>query len=95
MEYFLWWIVCIIVGAVIGQFHGNRFRGFLLGLVLGPIGVIVELLAGAYRRPCPVCKKQIWKSAHECPHCHRDVAPERTGTSTVDPKPEQREVQEH
>ena len=41
MEYFLLWIVIGIIGALIGNLKGETTSGFVLGLLLGPIGWII------------------------------------------------------
>lgn len=66
--------VCGFLGAAIGASKGQALQGGLLGLLLGPIGVIIALVSGATNvRPCPHCKSKIAFDATACAHCQRDV----------------------
>lgn len=69
------WLLSVIASASIGAKKGNPIGGTFLGLVLGPVGLVIVLVSGyANRRACPFCAEQIMKKAVVCPHCQRDVA---------------------
>jgi len=71
---FVIWLVSVVASAVIGSRKGNPIGATFLGLVLGPIGLIIVLLSGsANRKPCPYCAELIMKKAIVCPHCKREL----------------------
>lgn len=82
VSYLLIWI---LFGIVTGMVMSNRNRstgaGFLLGLFLGPFGLIIALLtkeevAPAQRtRECPHCREPMRRDASTCPHCQKDSEP--------------------
>ena len=41
MEYVIIWLVCAVVGGVIGDAKGNFLNGFLVSVLLGPLGVLI------------------------------------------------------
>ena len=49
--------------------------GFVLGAILGPIGILI-CLADDSRPKCPMCKSRIHKEALRCPHCRANFAGE-------------------
>lgn len=63
-----------LIGGLIGRIKARVMDGFCLGLVLGPIGLIIAfLLKDNTRKPCPYCKESIKKTAVLCPHCHQEL----------------------
>jgi hypothetical protein len=46
---------------------------FLVGVLLGPIGVIVALLVPSARVECPHCRERIRPAASVCPHCRSQL----------------------
>lgn len=76
------WVGCALLGAVIGAARGRPGAGFLLGLLLGVIGVIIALFLtppavaptpAEPRVPCPHCAEQILPAANVCPFCGNTV----------------------
>jgi hypothetical protein len=68
------WLVSVIASAAIGSRKGNPIGATFLGLVLGPIGLVIVLLSGsANRKPCPYCAELVMKKATVCPHCQREL----------------------
>lgn len=81
------WLICATVGSVIAQWKNrNRFEGFILGLLLGLIGIAIESLlptelppapAGSYAYQCPRCNAvqnvRYETLDVECWRCHRKV----------------------
>lgn len=43
------WVICAIIGAAIGHSKGNGTAGFFLGLLLGPLGILIA----AVMKPTP------------------------------------------
>jgi len=81
------WLLCGILGAVIASSKGGSgVAGFLVGFLLGPIGVIITLFMGNAARKeaaelaegsakkCPHCAELIKREAVVCKHCGRDIA---------------------
>ncbi len=65
----IFWLFCGIIGAMIGSRKGAGCGGFLLGILLGPLGVIISIVMTGDRKPCPYCKELIQKDAVKCPKC--------------------------
>jgi hypothetical protein len=67
------WIVCGAISGAIANGKGNSFiLWFIVGLFLGPIGIIAALISGsAYK--CPACRKGVDKEAVKCPYCQTDI----------------------
>ena len=65
------WIVCGIASAVIMDKKGKSgCLGFFLGVLLGPIGVLIALATTG--RVCPYCRKSIPEKASICPYCQKE-----------------------
>ena len=84
MEYVLVWLVFGVVSSIIASNKGNSgCGGFLLGVLLGPIGLIITLLSSGnnngnypsknYTRRCPYCAELVNHQAIVCKHCGRDI----------------------
>jgi hypothetical protein len=70
---FILWIACGIIAAAIGHRKGEAIGGLVIGLMLGPLGIIIALLSKGSRKECPYCKELIHKDATVCPRCQRDI----------------------
>lgn len=73
---FVIWIASIAVATVIGLNRGSPIGGFLLGLFLGPIGILAALALENKRTKCPFCRERIDKNATKCPRCQSELATE-------------------
>jgi hypothetical protein len=81
------WLLCGIVAAYIYQRKGRSgLAAFIIGVLLGPIGVILALLsstdekavekkqfASGEMKKCPHCAELIKNDAKVCKFCGRDV----------------------
>ena len=67
------WFFCGLVGALCGKYKGQPFLGFIIGLLLGPIGWLIILLSGDVRPKCEACREVIDPKATVCPHCRSAV----------------------
>ena len=56
---------------LIGANKGDGVAGFLLGLFLGVIGIIIIALTAGIK--CPYCQTKIHKNAIICPKCNKDL----------------------
>ena len=103
MELFGFWLLCGMVSAVIAVNKGNSGCGwFLLGLLLGPIGLVLSLVVqgkprlveekrlrrGESRR-CLACAELVRAEALKCRFCGSDLAPLRPpGAEALEPDPD-------
>jgi len=76
------WVTCAIWATVLMRQRGYPiWKGLLMGLALGPIGVLWALTTAraSARRPrgqaemvaCRYCRRSVSRYARVCPHCHR------------------------
>ena len=61
--------VCGIVGYAIADQKNAGMPGFWLGLLLGPIGIVIAAVALDNRPQCPACRSRIERGASVCPAC--------------------------
>jgi hypothetical protein len=66
---FIFWILFGIAGGMIGGKKGQGCLGFILGVLLGPIGLVIALLTRGNRVTCPFCKELIPPNSLRCPKC--------------------------
>ena len=66
MEYLALWLICGIGAALIASSRGGSGGWFFIGLVLGPIGLLLALTEG---KRCPHCQSKIHVKATTCPKC--------------------------
>jgi len=72
MGFFVFWIICGIVAAIIASQKGSSGCGFaIVGFLLGPFGIILALLLSGEQ--CPYCRKKISKDASVCPYCQKEL----------------------
>ena len=71
----VFWLVCGVVGAIVGEQKGVAAAGFVLGALLGPLGLVIVFVMDGNRRRCLVCRELMDPMAAVCPHCQRDVVP--------------------
>jgi hypothetical protein len=77
MEYIciigIWFLCGIVAASLYRNKGGSEITGFLIGLVLGPIGILIALVSGDQRPRCPFCKEHVSKGATICPHCRKEL----------------------
>ena len=70
------WLMCgFIAGAVSGNRGQSRIAGFIIGLMFGPLGILLAAVQSPGCK-CPYCKKGIDKEARLCPFCRSSVTPQ-------------------
>ena len=62
------------IGALIGSTKGHTMLGFFLGLVLGPIGLIIIAMTQDDRFKCPTCGGSIVPGKMRCKNCGAQLA---------------------
>ena len=73
MIYVVIWICFAVIGSAIGEKKGRKNTGIVLGLLLGPIGLIIILAMDGDKISCPHCKTKISPRATSCPRCTKDI----------------------
>jgi DNA-directed RNA polymerase subunit M/transcription elongation factor TFIIS len=82
MEFFVVWVVCILVGALIGKSKGRADSGAIWSAVLGPIGWLIVALQEDLGQKCPECGGTVVPGARKCKHCGSVIT--RASEPTVD-----------
>lgn len=72
-QIFAFWLVCGFVGAIIGSAKQSGFAGFLLGLILGPLGLLAAFMVDG-RAKCPTCAGRLHSGSRLCHHCGQPIA---------------------
>lgn len=67
------WLACGVIAAMIGSRKGEGCGGFIVGILLGPFGIVAALMSSGNRRACPHCREMIHKQASVCPRCQKEV----------------------
>jgi len=71
MGFLVLWALFGLLAAYIASNRGGGGCGwFLVGVLLGPIGVVMALFEG---KKCPACMTRIHKAATRCPSCQKDL----------------------
>lgn len=81
----LLWIICAFLGGFVAEMRGgSAWGGFFLGLLLGPIGVIIAIFLGSEsgraerawvsgrKKKCPKCAEIVANEALVCRYCGFD-----------------------
>ena len=66
------WVLSAIAGMAAGSSRGAAGGGFVLGLFLGPLGVVAALGLD-FRVQCPTCGGKLDGRGLICQHCDRPI----------------------
>lgn len=71
------WLSCSFLGYLAGQAKCAAAEGAILGLVFGPLGIIVACFIDG-RPKCPHCSGRYDAGAKVCPHCRASLTVTRS-----------------
>lgn len=94
MEFIVVWFICGFICSVIAGAKGRSAGAFFfMGLLLGPLGIILALVTAKNERQiekewvesgemrkCPFCAELVKAEAIKCKHCQSDLEPEEPPT---------------
>ncbi len=66
---FLWAVVGGLIGAAIGRRKNRAEGGFVLGMLLGPIGWLLVASGPSYAPKCPLCGGDAVEGLPRCKSC--------------------------
>lgn len=78
LEVIIIWLLFGFVAAVIAARKNAGCFGFVLGVLLGPFGILIAIFMKGNRKACPLCKELVHVEAKICPHCQREILSEKT-----------------
>lgn len=97
MYYFIIWLISAVVSGMVGVSKGQTTAGWALGLLLGPIGLIITFVLPANvkaaeakavesgeMRKCPYCAELVKSEAVVCKHCGKDLPVEEQNNIASD-----------
>lgn len=67
------WLLFGIAGAIVGSRKDQVIAGFLAGVLLGPLGLLIVILVPGSGFDCPYCRERVKRGASVCPHCRRQL----------------------
>lgn len=80
MEYLIIWALFGVATAIVASGRGESAGlWFFLGVLLGPLGLLLSFRTG---RQCSACQSRIHRKAKVCPRCHQ---PQGEGGESVEP----------
>ena len=62
----IFWLVCGIASGLIGKTQAGKF---VVGFLIGPLGVLISVLAASDGAKCVYCYKPVYKDSTRCPYC--------------------------
>lgn len=68
-------IVCGVIGGYIGSTKGEAIYGVVLGILFGPLGILLAFVSRGNRTQCEACRSWLDPGASICPHCRSARTP--------------------
>lgn len=66
--------ICAVIGTLLSKhFKGREGPGLLLGLFLGPLGLLLIFAISDKRPKCPECRSAINAGARKCAKCGASI----------------------
>lgn len=72
MEWIMIWAFCGVIAGLLGHYKGVGCGGFVVGVLLGPLGIILILMSVGNRVKCRFCQQYIDPKSITCPVCHTE-----------------------
>jgi len=66
-------ILCAVAAGAIGARKGEPIMAAVLGLFLGPLGILFALLSKGNRIACPFCREMVDPAATVCKACRSEL----------------------
>ena len=67
------WLLFGFIAGIIGSKKGEGCLGFIVGVLLGPFGILFAIFSKGNQVTCPYCKELIKKDAIVCKHCGQSL----------------------
>jgi len=66
------WFISAGVAMYIGNKKGELVTSIFVGILLGPLGLIMSIASVGNWGECTRCGTQVKRKAAECPHCGKE-----------------------
>jgi len=76
------WCLCALVGAYICRPKNREQDGIVLGLFLGPLGVVIALMLKPAAPKVADAPAHAFRFKYNCPRCQRPLTNSRKGRAT-------------
>lgn len=70
-----WTMLAVLAALIEHDKQGTFATGFILGLLLGPLGVLISLLSGGKQAPPPADWQKPVGRPLQCPECKAPTSP--------------------
>ncbi len=67
------WMLSGIISAIVANRRDAAKLGCLVGVILGPLGIIAAFFIRGNHVECSHCRELVHVAARVCPHCRRET----------------------